>query len=165
MVENRIDLRTGTLFPWPFQLLAGIVCLAGLFFLNDKLVLGLCLIGASAFVFSGYSGIEIDKGEKKYREYMSFFFLKSGKEIKYVGVEKIFINSSQVRQQMHTAHTNHSSVYTNIEFNGFLKLEDGKKIHLLTRRKKDKLIHELKKIALFLAVPLDDTTQRQATGS
>jgi hypothetical protein len=92
---------------------------------------------------------------------MSFFFIKSGKEIKYNGIEKIFINSTKVKQQMHTAHTNHSSIFTNLEFNGYLKLDNGEKLHLLTKRKKEKLLHELKKIALFLDVQIDDTVARQ----
>ena len=35
------------------------------------------------------------------------------------------------------------------------------KIHLLTKRKKEKLVHELNKIALFLDVQIDDTVERQ----
>ena len=161
MVPNKIDIKTGTLFPWTFQLIAGIVFLIGLSIIVDRTVLSLCLIAASVFVFSGYSGIEIDKEKNSYREYMSFFLIKSGKKIKYNGIEKIFINSTKVKQQMHTAHTNHSSIFTNVEFNGYLKLENGQKIHLLTKRKKEKLVHELKKIALFLDVQIDDTVERQ----
>ena len=161
MAQNIIDIKTGNLFPWPFQVLAVILSLIGLSVIAGQLVLGLCLLGASMFVFSGYSGIEIDKANGSYREYLSFLFLKSGKKIKYGAIEKIFINSSKVKQQMHTAHTSHSSIFTDIEFNGYLKLENGDKIHLLTKRKKEKLVLELNKIALFLNVQIDDTVERQ----
>ncbi len=161
MAQNKIDIKTGTLFPWTFQFIAGIVFLIGLSIIVDRPVLSLCLIAASVFVFSGYTGMEIDKEKSNYREYMSFFFIKSGKKIKYNGIDKIFINSTKVKQQMHTAHTSHSSIFTNLEFNGYLKLENGEKIHLLTKRKKEKLVYELNKIALFLDVQIDDTVERQ----
>lgn len=74
------------------------------------------------------------------------------------GAEKLFINSSKKSTQLYTAHTNHSSVFTDQEFNGYLKLNDGTKIHLLTSRKKEKLAASLNKAASFLHIPLQDNT-------
>ena len=103
-------------------------------------------------------GTEIDLKEKTFREYKSFFFIKTGTKEQYSGMEKIFINASKSRQQMYTAHTTKSSIYENIEYNAFLKFDDGTKVQLLQRRKKADLMKRVKKIASELDVLVDDQT-------
>lgn len=158
MHKNTIDIKFGTLFPWPFQLLAGILLLIGLSIILEKPILSVLLILGSGFVLSGYAGTDVDKTKNLYREYNSFFLIKYGKKIKYTGIEKIFINRSKVKQQLYTAHTSHSSIFTNTEFNAYLKFENGTKIHLLTKRKKENLKRDLKKISAFLEIPVEDNT-------
>ena len=85
--------------------------------------------------------------------------MKSGDKKKYSGIEKIFVSTSKTkRQEFYTVHTNHSSIFENLEFNGFLKFNNGEKIQLLRKRKKSELIKELKRVATFLNVPIEDNT-------
>ncbi len=158
MPKNAIDIKFGSLFPWPFQLLAGILLVIGLSIVLEKPILSALLILGSGFVLSGYTGTDVDKTKNLYREYNAFFLIKHGKKIKYTGLEKIFINSSKVKQRLYTAHTTHSSTFTNTEFNAYLKFEDGTKIHLLTMRKKENLKRDLKRISTFLEIPVEDNT-------
>jgi hypothetical protein len=159
MTESKLDIRSGTLFPWHFQLIAAFILIAGVTLIVGKPVMGSVLIVAAGFILTAASGTEIEPSKNRYREYTSFYFiLKSGKWKKYYGAEKIFINSSKKSSQMHTAHTNHSAVFTDQEFNGYLKLNEGTKIHLLTSRKKEKLAASLNKAASFLHIPLQDNT-------
>lgn len=121
--------------------------------------MGSVLIVAGGFILTAASGTEVDKSRHMYREYMSFYFiLKNGKWRKFNGAEKIFINSSKKSTRMYTSHTNHSSVFTDQEFSGYLKLHDGTKIHLLTSRKKEKLAATLGEAASFLNCPVQDNT-------
>jgi len=165
MNKSKIDIKTGTLFPWHFQFIAIIVLIIALSIVVEKTALSIFLIIASVFVFSGFSGVEIDKEERVYREYISFFLIKDGKKLKYPGIEKIFVSTSKTKQQLYTAHTNHSSIFTNEKFNGYLKFNDGRKIHLLTKRKKENLIKSLKKISAFLEVHVEDNTMGARIGS
>lgn len=159
MTETKIDIRSGTLFPWHFQLIAVLILIAGVTLLIGKPVMGSLLVVAAGFILTAASGTEIDTSKNRYREYTSFYFmLKSGKWRKFNGAEKLFINSTKKSTQMHTAHTNHSSVFTDQEFNGYLKLNDGTKIHLLTSRKKEKLAATMNSAASFLRIPLQDNT-------
>ncbi len=158
MNKNTIDVKTGILFPWPFLFLAVILLIVSVSLIAAKTVVAIVLAIGSMVVLSGYSGIEIDTSQKVYREYMSFLFIKSGKKISYDGIEKIFINTSKVRRQMFTAHTTKSSIYSNVEFNGYLKFDDGTKVHLLSKRQKEKLIKHLNKIAAVLQVQIEDNT-------
>ena len=157
--KNKIDIRFGSLFPSPFQLVAALVLLVSLSLIVEKPLISLGLIAMCGFVLSGSEGTEIDKGEKSYRDYKSFFFLKSGAKVKFTEIEKIFVSTSKTSQQLHTAHTNKHSIYENIEYNGFLKFSDGTKIQLLRKRKKADLLNALQHIARFLDVPVEDNVK------
>jgi hypothetical protein len=157
-VKTKIDIRFGSLFPWPFQLVAVLVLLVALSLIAEKTFISFGLILISGFVLSGYEGTEIDKGEKSYRDYKSFFFFKSGSKVKFTAIEKIFVSTSKTRQRLHTAHTNKHSIYDNIEYNGLLKFSDGTKIQLLQKRNKAELIKALENIAKILDAPLEDNT-------
>jgi len=158
VTSKKIDIRYGSLFPWTFRFLAVLVLIAGLSQLVDRPFLSFALLLVGGFILSAAEGIVIDPTEKNYREYNSFFFLKSGAKVKYSGIEKIFVGTSKTKQQVHTAYTNNSSIFENMQFNGFLKFNDGTKIKLLSKRKKEDLINALNKIAKLLDVPVEDNT-------
>lgn len=159
MTYTKLDIRSGALFPWHFQLIAILILIAGLTLIITKAVIGLVLIIAGGFILTAASGTEIDISKNKYREYTSFYFiLRRGTWKKFNGAEKIFINSTKKSTRVYTAHTNHSSVFTDQEYNVYLKLNDGTKIHLASNTKKEKLAVTLNKAASFLQVPLQDNT-------
>lgn len=159
MTESKLDVRGGSLFPWHFQLIGVLILIAGIVLIAGKSLVGGVLVIASGFILTAASGTEIDKPKNRYREYTAFYFiLKSGKWKTLNGAEKIFINSVKKNARMYTAHTSHSSVFVNPEFNGYLKLADGTKIHLLTSHKKEKLVATLTQAASFLQIPLQDNT-------
>ena len=159
MTESKIDIRSGSLFPWHFQLIAVLILIAGVTLILEKPMMGSILVVASGFILSAAPGTEIDKSKNRYREYTSFyFFMKGGKWKNFSGAEKIFINKAKSSSQTYTAHTNHSSTFINEEFNGYLKLNDGTKIHLMSSRKKEKLVASLTQAASFLNCPLQDNT-------
>jgi hypothetical protein len=157
-MSDKIDVKFGSLFPWPFRFIAVVVLLVGLSLILEKtfLSIGLMLIGG--FILSGCEGTIINRAEKSYVDYKSFFFMKSGDKKKYSGIEKIFVSTSKTKQHLYTAHTNHSSTYEHLEFNGFLKFHGGEKIQLLRNRKKSDLIKGLEKVAKFLNVAIEDNT-------
>lgn len=158
MKGAKIDIKSGSLFPWQFQFLGAIVFVIGLALIFERTLLSILLLFASVFILSAYSGTEINKQENVYREYMSFFLIKSGKQVKFGGIDKIFINSSKITQRFHSAHTTQSSIFTSEEFNAYLKFDDGTKIHLVSKRNKKRLNKMLEKTSAFLHVPVVDNT-------
>jgi hypothetical protein len=159
MNKSRVDIKYASLFPLPFRFIAFLILLFALALIMDRTVLAIVLLIVSGFVLTGSEGTEIDIAENTYREYKSFFFIKSGPMLKYSGIEKIFVNTTKTKQEFYTAHTTKSSVFENVEFNGFLKFDNGTKIHLLRKRKKTDLVKALEKISTMLKVPLEDNTR------
>ena len=158
MHRQKIDIRFSRLFPWHFMFLAVVVFIIALGLIIKEPIIAIGLMLTAGFVLTGYSGTEINRGKKTYKEYNSFFFfIKSGKEMTYTGIEKLFITRSKVSQKMYSR-TSQSSTFTNIEFNAYIKFEDGLKIQLLNNAKKEKVVSSLKKIAAFLQVNMEDHT-------
>lgn len=155
---KKIDIRYGSLFPWPFQFIAGIVLIIAASLIIERTIVAFAFVILCGLVLTASEGTEIDLKEQTFREYKSFFFIKTGTKEQYSGIEKIFINAFKSRQQMYTAHTTKSSIYENIEYNAFLKFDDGTKVQLLQRRKKADLMKRVKKIASELDVLVDDQT-------
>jgi hypothetical protein len=157
-MRDKIDVKFGSLFPWPFRFIALVVLLVGLSLILERtfLAIGLMLVGG--FILSGAEGTEINRKEKTYVDYKSFFFLKSGEKKKYSGVEKIFVSTSKMQQLLYNVHASHPSTYEHLEFNGFLKFQGGEKIQLLRKRRKSDLMKGLEKVAGFLNVPIEDNT-------
>lgn len=156
--KNVIDINFGRQFPWQFQFVGGILLFVAVLQVSDRVGLSIFLLVFSVFIFSASEGTEINREKKIFREYKSFFFLKTGSWSSYDRIEKIFVNSFKSSQQMFTAHTTKSSIFTNDEFNGFLKFDDGEKIQLLRKKDKASLLQSLKNISTFLEVPLEDIT-------
>jgi hypothetical protein len=157
--QRKIDIRYGSLFPWPFQVMAGIILLIAISLILERTIMSLVLIGICGSILSASEGTEIDIDGKDYVEYTSFlFFIKSGTREKFLGMEKVFINTSKTKQQFYTAHTTKSSIFENIEYNAFLKFDDGRKVHLLQKRRKEALLTKINKIATILEVPVEDHT-------
>ena len=156
--EHTIDIRCGRLFPFQFQVIA-IVFLIGsvaTFYLNP--VIALLLILISVVILTAHEGTEINSSARTYREYNSFLFIRSGQHKKYSGIEKIFINSEKVSQKMYTPHTLDSSTFRHINYNAWLKFDNGVKVHLMSKKDKEALLGMLGKIAMFLNTSVVDAT-------
>lgn len=155
---EKIDLVSGRLFPWYFQLAGALTLIAGVTFFQSNLILALVLIFVSLLIFTGSSGIEIDPTSTTYRPYYSFLFLKTGKFRKYEGIERIYINANTVSQRVFTAHTNSSTTFKNVDFDAYIKFNNGVKEYIMTKRNKDILVSKLKGVAEALEAPFVDNT-------
>ena len=157
--DSKIDIKFKSLFPWQFLFLAGVIFFAALAFLSEGVLISLVLIAGSMFVLTSFNGTEIDTANKYYREYTAlFYFLRSGKKIKYMRIEKLYINRSKVAQRMYSARTTQSSTFSNTEYNAYVKFDNDQKIQLLNKRNKETLVRELEKVSAFLKVPITDNT-------
>ena len=153
-----VDVGFGNLFSWYFRFFGLMLVLGGGVGLTINPLLGILFILIGIVLITGKSGTIINRSAKTYREYMSFIFIKTGEELSFSGIEKIFINPGQEKLKIHTAHTNSSQTFTNEIFNAYLKFDSGEKIQLLKRKDKEKLINELKQLSEFLNTPLIDNT-------
>src|SRR5688500_2393019 len=155
-----IDIKSGSLFPFPFLVLGAIVFLAAVPVFVSSPILSVFLLITAALILTAHEGTEVNPTSRTYREYQSFLFIKKGKPKKYNGIEKIFVNSAKVSQKVYTAHTSQSTTFSNTEYNAYLKFNDGVKVFLLSRKSKTKLLEKLRDAARVLNVPVVDNSER-----
>lgn len=157
-VKGTLDFKTGKLFPWHFQVMAAVMLLVGVVLSVDHTLISIILIVVSLIIFTGSSGIELNAEKNKYREYLSFLFIKTGRMLPFPGAERMYVNRVKVSQKMYTAYTSQSSVFSSVEFDAYLKLANGDKIHLHSNRNKDKLMRVVTPLASYLNMSIDDNT-------
>lgn len=153
-----INIRNGSLFPWHFQLVAVVMIVGSTAAFFSSVILASILLVIGVLILTGYSGVLVNKSEKTFKEYNSFLFIKSGTTKNYEGIEKIFINANKVSQKIYTAHTLNSNTFKNVIYDGYLKFDDGAKVHLMAKKDKDVLMNKLKEIADFMEVDIQDNT-------
>ncbi len=59
-MNDKIDVKFGSLFPWPFRLIAVVVLVVGLSLILEKTFLSIGLILIGGFILSGAEGTEIN---------------------------------------------------------------------------------------------------------
>lgn len=153
-----VDIRGGLLFPFPFLLLGAGFVLAGLGVMINHPAIALILIVVGVLVVTAYEGTEFNLEEHTYREYNAMLFLKKGKAKPYDAIQKIFLNSGNVSQRVYTAHTTSSSIFVNVEYNAYVKLESGEKVFLFSSRNKNKIARRAKALAAMLNTSFQDNT-------
>ncbi len=154
----KIDFKSGRLFPWTFQLFAVALLVAAVVYFTTYTMISIGLLLFSLLIITAHTGVEFDRKKQTYREYNSFLLIKTGKVLPYRGVEKVFINSGRVSQRVYTAHTTTSSVFTNTEYRGYVKLLNGNKIFLISGKDKVKVAEKLAGLADWLQTGFTDHT-------
>lgn len=153
-----IDIRFDYLVPWHFRLVGValvIVAIAG-FMVNP--LLAILFIAVGVFLVTSYSGTVLNRSNNTYKEYNTYFFIKSADEQTHSGIEKIFINPGKLSQKIYTAHTLNSQTFENVIYNAYIKFNNGEKIQLLQSKDKAKLMKELDAIAEFMNTSIQDNT-------
>lgn len=157
--SDKIIIPTGFLFPWHFLFMALVVFVVGITLIFARPVIGLLLVMIGLTILTGNSGVEVDKVGKMYREYWSFFGIKSGQWKRFHAIDKIFINRTRVTRTMYAPVSNHSASFSNHHYNAFLKFEDGRKLHLFSRSNKNRLLRKLAVVTHGHDVVLEDQSE------
>jgi hypothetical protein len=151
-----INIRSDYLLPWPFRLVGLLAIFLGIATIHLNPWISAVLVIVSLFSIPLHEGTDVDPVRKQYREYIAWFFIKTGSFLKYPGIESVFITRSKEKQQLYTAHTTHSSVFENVFYNAYLKFSHGEKIHLQKAKDKNKLLQRIKPLTDALTVDVID---------
>ena len=156
--STTLNIRTGRIFPWHFQLIAVVIVIGAVAVFITNFIFSMVLLVIGISILTAHSGVLIDPGQKTYRAYNSFIFIKTGSVLPYVGIEKIFLNANKESQKVYTAHTLDSTNFKNTMYDGYLKFVDGTKIHLISDKNKATIMAELNGYADILGIDLHDNT-------
>lgn len=153
-----LDIKSGPALPWQFRFVGLLMLMLAVGLFQSYMWVALAVAVLGLLIITAYEGTEVDVEKKVFREYTSFFTVKTGKFEPYSHIEKVFIIKSKESQQMYTAHTTTSSVFKYEKYNAYLKFSTGDKILLLTEKNKDVLVKKLKHLSTLLHVEIVDHT-------
>jgi hypothetical protein len=154
MKSGKYKYYLGPYFPWQFTFLGVLFLIFGLT-LQYGIVFNSAIIFITFIIFTGHYGLEIDFTKKTFKNYSSFLGLKFGKRKTFDAVEKIFINSRNIRESLHSR-ANNPGNFRYIEYKSFLKFSNGRKISLISRKNKEKLLKQMRNIAKDLKAEIVD---------
>ena len=144
--------------PWQLKLLGAVFLFVAIAVMMNQWWLSIILIVAGIILLFGYSGTEIDPLAKTLREYNSYFFMRRGVSEPYNQIERIYVNRSRGSEKMYTAHTLSSSTFRFEIYKAYMKLDDGTKIFLTSRKEKGKLMKLLNASFASQGVEIIDNT-------
>lgn len=156
MKSSTIRIPFGPLLPWAFHILAAVAAVVAMLLLARNPLLALVIFGGVLFVFTGTEGTEIDMERKRYREYTSLFFMRSGEWIDFDEIEKVYINKNKMRQRLSTYRSVHTAEFFFPEFSVYLKFNEEEKVQLQKNKVKRPLVKKAQLWAEQLNVPLYD---------
>jgi hypothetical protein len=153
-----LDVRFGSLLPGAFHFAAGIAILLAVSIASMHPWIALLFILGSIFVFTSFEGTEIDLNSRRFREYTSFFLMKTGEWISFEEIEKIYVNKNKMRQTITPSRTGFTTSITFSEFSAFVKFNEDEIVQLIKHKSKKKVMHRAKVWSDQLNVPLYDNT-------
>jgi hypothetical protein len=155
MKKNKIDFRTSAYFP-SGMIFAGVLFIfigLGVAF-SGNLLVGVMITLAGTIMLTTHYRLEIDFENRRYKDYVWFLGMKKGALEQFEKIEYLFINKSRLSQNLNSLIS--TRAISKDVFNGYLKLNGGEPIHLITKGNKPVLVGRLNKIADALQVKVVD---------
>ena len=150
-------LKLNKLFPWHFVILGWVMIPGGLFGILVNPIAGIIFLLLGILFVSSYEGIEIDRDEKKYRMYNSFFFIKQGGWQGYNEFVKLYINPVKTSQEIYSKITTTSTI-REVEYQAYLKKNNEEKLYLMADKNRDQLLRHLAPLSEYLDLEIVDNT-------
>ena len=158
MNTSKIIFRSGNLFPFQFHYFAILLSIFSLLLLIDYPYFSPLPLIPALIIFTGSYGLEFLPGEKKYRTYNSFLFIKRGKWKEYKTIEKIYITSSLRSQKIYTRVTGGPTIQKEY-YNAFIKFNEEEKVFLQSKKSKNSLVDEMQKLTENLGLEITDQSK------
>ena len=143
-MKNRVRISLGYYFPFLMNLVAVLVCLAGIALLFVKPQIGAPLLILGAIVITARYRLEVNLTNRSYHDYLWVAGFKSGERGTFNHIECLYLNESKYSQQVHSRASTMTRYGT--EYNGYIKF-DTDEVHLLSDDSKRKVVKKLEKLS------------------
>jgi hypothetical protein len=158
MKSAKFTYYTGFYFPAYLIFLGVVMVLVSAVLLSkDHVITPLFLLLLSCIFFTSHYGLVIDTEKRRYREYISILGVRQGTEKTYGSISGILLTCSYPSQTMYSF-SHHATTVSWKEFDSYLEFGDGHRVHLISRRRKKKLLKKIQCISRDLSVKVLDET-------
>ncbi|MBX0333954.1 hypothetical protein K3G39_11975 [Pontibacter sp. HSC-14F20] len=105
---------------------------------------------------------EFDMANRTYREGVRFAGITFGKMLPLTGIGFLFLKKNNYKQVSESRAS--MSTFQLVEYDGYIKLSDNVKLHLLQRKTKEQAMQEMQQVAHDLQAELRDLTENKLQG-
>jgi hypothetical protein len=152
------DFKTSTYFPWHVKLVgSALVIIAGSMLTMGMWIGGTLILLVSVIILTTHYRVRVDFDNKTYRDYLWILGMKSGDKKSFETIEYIFLKESRESQTMGLRAAN-TTIHTSV-YDAYLKFSEAKKIHLITKNRKEDLIKIIRPIAHNQKTDIIDYTE------
>lgn len=154
----KVDYRTQYYFPRNVVTLGHAMIFLGAVVLTlIHWIAGVVMIGTGLLIVSVNYGIVIDSDKKWYNDYLFILGANLGKRTPYEAIEYLMISDTHKPEELpKKASRGHMAQHV---FSGYIKFSDQEGVHLLSSRKKQKVMHFLQKLANELNLEIRDLSE------
>ncbi|MBL7846862.1 MAG: hypothetical protein JNL40_05295 [Cyclobacteriaceae bacterium] len=154
-----IDFHTSPYFPGSLRAL-GVITLfllvvPGIHWMAKVIILLIGLV-----LVTSHNRLRFDMAKKEYFDYVWMLGFRWGEGDHFDRIEYLFLKRNRMRQNMNSMMSS-STIHMNV-YDGYLRISEKNKIHLLTSRNKETVMKKLKALASILNVDILDYTDREA---
>ncbi len=158
-MDNYYNHDQGSYFPMPFQIICGLIGIAGFVLLFESIIFGLIMIAIGVFVIASRCGIEVNFSENKYRDYWGPIIIKFGKWETLPVIEYVSVFRARTSQTVGSRVSTSSFVDEEIQVN--LITDHRKRITVFETDSKNKAVGRAWKFSDKLNVGILDATARE----
>ena len=152
-----VDVRFGALLPWTFHVLAGVSLLVAVALVMKFPLLAAIIAVVAILILSAGEGTQIDFAQKRYREYTSFWFVRTGTWTPYDTIDALFVNANKMRQRIGTYQII-TSEFMFTEYRLYLRINYDEKILLKKSKNRRALLRDATGIGKQLNMDVADYT-------
>lgn len=151
---GQLDFHTSPYFPGSLRALGASLLLTVI--LPTHILVKVIFVLIGIILITSHYRLRFDMINKAYFDYVWVLGLRFGTWAKFDRIEYLFIKRNRMRQNMNSmmsTTTIHMAVY-----DGYLRISENNKIHLLTSRDKEAVMKKLKALSSLLQVDILDYT-------
>lgn len=148
---GKVIINQGSSIPWTFRFIGVILVFAGIILFTQNfseeiaVPVAIVLSLLMPMIWFSKSILIIDNSNKEIHEGVWLLGYKTGTPRKFSEIEKFYINKVKTSQQMYS-HANVGHTSKGIEFQAYIKLDDGAKFFLTSDKNEKRLEEKVTKI-------------------
>ena len=159
MNESIIYYKHGAIAALHIRFFGILLVIIGLVIFYKIMALSIILILIGLVIAFSNSGVIINLENNTFQEYNSFFFFKTGENERFDKIDLLYINKNNKSQQMNSPRMTQTHVMKYVQYDAYIKFDNGDKLHLLTEKDKAKLFSKLEPVVKHVGIPITDNTQ------
>ncbi len=151
-----VTVRDQWYFPMQFRIVGVVAILASVGVATTHLLGAAVVFLVGVIIVTTHYGFAIDKEARVYQEYIWLLGWRAGKKVRFHTMHYLLINPAKITRT-YNLRVN-STTISELAYNGYVKIDDGEKIHIVGSTNKRVVLKAMEKLKDYLGIRLTDNS-------